>query len=329
MAFTETWVEDEPDGAVITISQLDNYQRQTRVAVRERLEGDPSNDLTGIFETDSFDDAPMPRAGSGRFHHGLAADIGDVSVQNGRGYFTTDDAEFPKLFHLHADGPVEIAYMPIDGSKPLTGGLIVNNTVAAAEDHQAGIIVQNIQTAGSYTVDNSYGIRILDGNMGAGVTVTTQYGLKIESMVDGVTNYAIHTGTGTVRFGGAVLIDAAQTVRMNGSLHLNLESAGKKARLFGTVDGDIFLEFEDEVTFLNAAGNTAVKVTQGRSVALGRGNMPIDATDGFLYMPEIVDDPTGAPTEIDGFVPVAIDMTAGRMWFYNHVAANWVAAQFA
>lgn len=328
MAFTEDWLEDEPDGAVITISQLDNYIRQTKVAVRERLEGDPANDLTGIFETDTFDDAPMVRAGSGRFYYGLLADIGDASLQNGRGYFTIDDLEFPRLYHMHEDGAVEVGYMPIDGSRDLTGGLIVRHTVDSAESDQIGILVENVQTAASYTVDNSYGIRILDASKGAGVTITTQYGLKIESQTDGATNYAIYTGTGTHRFGGDVLMDAAKTLRTNGVIHLNLESAGTMALLFGTVDGDVTVRYESDFAVIHSAGNTYLAIDDAGNVQVGRSNIGAAATDGFIYIPEIDDDPVGVPTEKDGYVPCAIDMTAGRFWFYDHASANWLSQQF-
>ena len=58
MAFGETWDETAPDGAVITVSQLDDFQRSDRIAVRERLEGDVADANTGIFIAASFATAP-------------------------------------------------------------------------------------------------------------------------------------------------------------------------------------------------------------------------------------------------------------------------------
>lgn len=58
MAFVQSWVETDPDGALITVSQLDDHQRIIKVAVRERLEGDPASTHTGIFKTGTFTAAP-------------------------------------------------------------------------------------------------------------------------------------------------------------------------------------------------------------------------------------------------------------------------------
>jgi hypothetical protein len=127
MAFSKTWVEAEPDGAVITVSELDNAIRDVKVAVRERMEGDAAAPLTGIFETNTFDDAPMPRLGSGRFYAGAFATLGAVTRQNGRGFFTTDaDSNAnPRLFSLEAGGAREIAYLNVNGSRHMEGQLSV------------------------------------------------------------------------------------------------------------------------------------------------------------------------------------------------------------
>jgi hypothetical protein len=330
MAFTEEWLEDEPDGAVITISQLDNYIRQTKVAVRERLEGDPADPLTGIFETDSFAEAPVVKAGISRLYFGLEADIGDADLQNGRGYFTTDEGDgHPKLYHLHEDGAIELGYLNRDGSRAMTGRLLVNHTVEAVTSVQTGIQVQNIQTAGAYTVTDSYGIRIYGSSEGAGVTVTNQYALKIEAQTQGGTlNYAIYTDSGLIRFGDHVLIEGAKTLRTNGAIHLNLESAGTVARLYGTVDGDVTVQYESDFTLLHESGSTFFRADPDGNVLAGKSNLGAAATDGFFYIPEIDDDPVGVPTEIDGYVPCCIDMTAGRFWFYDHASTNWLSQQF-
>jgi hypothetical protein len=50
---------------------------------------------------------------------------------------------------------------------------------------------------------NGYGVQIGSPSKGAGSAITNAYGLKVENQVAGATlNYAIHTGTGRVHFGG-------------------------------------------------------------------------------------------------------------------------------
>src|SRR5512138_3202135 len=38
MPFDKNWIESEPDGTITTVSQLDNWIRDTKYAIRERLE---------------------------------------------------------------------------------------------------------------------------------------------------------------------------------------------------------------------------------------------------------------------------------------------------
>src|SRR5687768_11030834 len=111
MAFTESWIETDPDGAVITGSQLDDYQRQTKRALRERMEGDPASPLSGVYETGTFATTAMVKAGSARLYAGTDAAIqalGASYQQNGRMGIATDTR---KLYHISGAGVVEIAYM--------------------------------------------------------------------------------------------------------------------------------------------------------------------------------------------------------------------------
>ncbi len=108
MSFTESWVETDPDGSVITGSLLDDYQRQTKRALRERLEGDPADVLTGIFESGSWALAPTPRAGTARVYYGTdaaMAALGASSRQDGRLALATDTGV---LYHAAAAGMVAL-----------------------------------------------------------------------------------------------------------------------------------------------------------------------------------------------------------------------------
>lgn len=58
MAFSESWDETAPDGATVTVSQVDDHIRSFKEAVRERLEGDAADANTGIFQSGSFSTAP-------------------------------------------------------------------------------------------------------------------------------------------------------------------------------------------------------------------------------------------------------------------------------
>jgi len=71
----------------------------------------------------------------------------------------------------------------------------------------------------AYTVSSVYGVAIYNVIPGSYSTITTQYGLYIEAMTSGSTNYAIYTNSGAVRFGGAVT--CASTLSVTGASTLS------------------------------------------------------------------------------------------------------------
>ena len=156
MAYSKTWVEGDPDGSQIFVSQLDNAIRDTKVAVRERLERDPAVPLSGIFETNTFDDAPMVVAGSGRFYFGTEATLGTAALQSGRGYFTTDAGTgHPKIYSMEGGGSRQVGYLNRDGSRTMEGTLSVfiagiQMLLADADGVLVGSDNTNANRAGGY-----------------------------------------------------------------------------------------------------------------------------------------------------------------------------------
>ena len=65
---------------------------------------------------------------------------------------------------------------------------------------------------------------------------------------------------------------------------------------------------------LNAAG----------SLVLGDAAVATTATDGFLYIPGCAGTPTGTPTSQTGRVPLVVDTTNNKLYFYS--GGSWVAA---
>jgi len=61
--------------------------------------------------------------------------------------------------------------------------------------------LQGRTQAASYTMAALSGVKIESPSIGAGSTVTTVYGIRIQNQTGGTTNYAIHTDGGYVRFG--------------------------------------------------------------------------------------------------------------------------------
>lgn len=125
MAFTESWVETDPDGSVITVSQLDNFERATKRQLRERLEGDPANlNLSGVFESSGggFASAAVVKKGVARTFTDTIANIGSYPLQDGRLFIATDTG---RVYHLKGSGAIEFQYLPLTGGA-LTGGIIIS-----------------------------------------------------------------------------------------------------------------------------------------------------------------------------------------------------------
>lgn len=324
MAFTETWDEDAPDGAVITISQLDNFQRQTRVAVRERMEGDPSDDTTGVVETGTWSTGPILKAGAARFAYFEDADLNDQVLKDGRGGFTTDDGDgHPKVYALFEAGPAEIAYLNLDGARPLRGQLTVQRTVASTTALQRGISIALAQTEASYTVDDAIGLHIAAFSKGASVTITEQYGIKIDGMVAGATSYAIYTAAGLVRFGDEVRAETKLIVGEDGladpaTIEFKNQGGGQAIIQKNNDNGTILVAVANEFSVSTSGGEVCFRVTTGRSVVVGKSEPASDATDGFLYIPAVQGGPpTGVPTPIAGYAALVYDEDNEQIGIYD------------
>lgn len=86
-------------------------------------------------------------------------------------------------------------------------------TTSAATATSAAVYAQVTTAAASYTTTAGIGINVGSASKGAGNTITTLYGIKVENQTAGNTNYAIHTGTGLVQFGDRLLTAASTTGR--------------------------------------------------------------------------------------------------------------------
>lgn len=278
MAFAQAWVETDPDGAVIRVSQLDDSDRTIKIGLRERLEGDPATpDLTGLIEVGSFAAAPKPRKGAARFYVDTDANIlafGATKREDGRFAVASDTK---RLYHVATAGVVEIAYLPLAGGTmtgaiiPMSGsitgaagnvnianGLVVNgsggfghfdnggyniftaagssfvilmqansnnpggggtpcgaliledNRLAQVTGFYRGVDVKTTFTvAGAHVTPSYTGLYVRTVVKAVAQTITTHYGLYLEDVNQGGTNYAIYTNLGDVRFGGKFGCNAA------------------------------------------------------------------------------------------------------------------------
>jgi hypothetical protein len=106
------------------------------------------------------------------------------------------------------------------GNGALTSGagrLIVDgNTTASTGLAQQGYISGALIAAANS--DSLYGLNVAPAFTPGAFTGVTQYGVKIGDVAGGATNYALHTGTGSVLFGGLVTGSAGFSGALNGTV---------------------------------------------------------------------------------------------------------------
>jgi hypothetical protein len=68
----------------------------------------------------------------------------------------------------------------------------------------------------------------------------------------------------------------------------------------------------------------AMTLSAAGSLVLGAAAVATTATDGFLYIPGCAGTPTGTPTSQTGRVPLVVDTTNNKLYFYS--GGSWVAA---
>lgn len=279
MSFVEGWVETDPDGAVITVSQLDNFQRSSKVAIRERLEGDATNNLTGVIETGTFAAAPLPKRGAGRFQLDNIAQLANYPLQDGRGFFSGDAGNsHPKVYSMQSTvGPREIAYLNRDGSRSLLGEFKVDVTASITLGSLVGASVQMTTAVAVITVTDMIGVLVKDPVKGGTSTITNLYGLKVENLTDGVNNFAIWTDAGQIRFGPGGLsnfvVDAAGEVILGrdnlttgtttGAVHIQ-KVAGAPTGAPATPTGHVALVYDstnNQIYVYNGAWKKTVALT--------------------------------------------------------------------
>lgn len=201
MTFNKSWDETSPDGDIITVSLLDDSIRDTKYAIRERLEGDPSDPFSGIFERNSFAASSRVRQGTARAFTSDVAGVAGLPRIDGAIAVTTG-ADSGRLYHLSASGPVEAAYVNLNGSRPLTGPLnagafnitnVAPGTQAGhvAEWSQAAIVNQQRTISGLWTFNRGSGqapFAIASGSL----TVTNLDADKLDGLDSSAFATAVH-----------------------------------------------------------------------------------------------------------------------------------------
>ena len=180
-----------------------------------------------------------------------------------------------------------------------TAPLSVGNTAAGGMRLYAGVNNTNEYVyIGSVKSGTGYRSMILQpngGNVGVGVTPSARF----------------HSKAGAVTLGGII-----ETGGANALLSFADSATSSYTRVqIGSSGNNL-------VALIN--GSTALTLNSSNSLVLGSAAIATTATDGFLYIPGCAGTPTGTPTAQTGRVPLVVDTTNNKLYFYS--GGSWVAA---
>ncbi len=159
-------------------------------------------------------------------------------------------------------------------------------------------------------------------------------GLRLNSSGNvgvGVTPSAWVAGAKALQFGAYGAL--AQSSSGNIELSFNSYNSGAGAYKYLQTDTASLYRASSVHSWFVAPSGTAgnnITFTQAMtlestgSLVLGAAAVATTATDGFLYIPGCAGTPTGTPTAKTGRVPLVVDTTNNKLYFYSGGA--WVAA---
>lgn len=155
------------------------------------------------------------------------------------------------------------------------------------------------------------------GNLGIGTTSPVA-GLDVNSSTASI-RAAVTNGTFFLReFGGSAA---------NNTIELSIRSgSGKSGYLTFTEDAVAdrwsvgIANGEGSLRFLSGtptAGTERMRLDANGNVVINTAAIATTATDGFLYVPSCAGTPTGTPTAYTGRVPIVVDTTNNKLYFYS------------
>lgn len=281
MAFAENWVESDPDGSVITVSVLDDWIRKTKVAVRERMEGDAALNLTGLIDSGTWATGPVPKAGSARANAVTAANLGTVPLQDGRMTITTDTH---RLYHMATGGYYELDYLSKAAGGTVSGALVLSAGLTGTSASFSGVVTGS-SFSGGVAAASLTGTTLASNVVTSSLTsVGTLTSLSVSGSITGTLGTAAQpniTSVGTLTsltVSGTVSIGTNATA--NTSQDFNGTVNGNKGSTFselGTVVGRHFVAAQNmflEATTFNFRRFTGSVVlatldTNGNFAAIG------------------------------------------------------------
>jgi hypothetical protein len=232
---------------------------------------------------------------------------------------------------LGAGGTATLASATVTGAATVARLIVTGSTIPAN-----GVYLPAANTIGfaansldQYRIEPLGVFTWYDGAGGTRMTLNSS-GLAL-----GVTPSAWRTGARAIQSGANGW--AAFWEQSNGYVNLSFACYEGSANVFNyKTTGELPTTYKQGAgthSWFTAAAGTAgnpitfiqaMTLNAAGSLVLGAAAVATTATDGFLYIPGCAGAPTGTPTSQTGRVPLVVDTTNNKLYFYS--SGSWVAA---
>lgn len=192
--------------------------------------------------------------------------------------------------------------------------------------------------ATSFTIGDAQIYRAATAALGAGSAVTRLYGYVAAELTAGTTNYGFFTGataanvtagktyfgfieTSNIATGGgtswAFYAQGTAPSYFNGQVQLGAGAVGTPSlAAFGDTNTGMWFPAADTIAW-STGGSERMRMDANGNVVVNTAAIATTATNGFLYVPSCAGTPTGTPTAFTGRVPIVVDTTNNKLYFYS------------